>query len=821
MSSHPLLSGFLPRLQLLFAGSLLLTCLVAPAADAQQARIAPTADGLTLIDGNDKIEIRLLEDGLASVHLLPGGQATPATPVLAPHPSFHAPTVIARSQSADAYQLSTPQLRVRIDLRAPHAIAFLDASGVEFLHAAHPLTDARTRSIGLTRADAEPLYGVHGIGLHETDGTVTRDQGGLVEAGIQGNSGAPFTFTAHYGLLVDSDGGQFQNAQGSIGFLRDSRPDVEFFVFHGQPLATMAALSRLVGPPPMPPLWTLGFLNSQWGSDQAEVKNILTTYRQRHLPIDGFIFDFDWKAWGEDNYGEWRWNSTRGPGAVAPDKFPDGQSGQFAAWAASLGVHLGGILKPRILTTIADGKTPTEAAAYATAHNFWYPGQKIIPDYFSHRLARDIDFNNPEARAWYWQHLEPAFRAGMAGFWLDEADESGGIPFNNLQFLNMGRAIYDGQRACSNQRVWTINRNFYLGASRYGYAGWSGDIDSGFDSMALQRRRMIAALNTGEFHWSMDTGGFHGHPSNENYARWIEFAAFVPILRVHGDLDEKRQPWVYGPVAEAAARHALELRYSLIPYIYSLERQTTEGEIGLVRPLAWQFPTDPVAASQQNEWMFGPALLVSPVVNPGETAHSVYLPAGTWWNYATGQKLDGGRTLQLATDSHNWSDIPLFVRSGSILATGPALDYTGQKPLTELTLDLFPAADEARFLAYDDDGATYDYEHGGYLRQPITTRTTPTGQTLVRIEPATGHYKSPLATYLLRIHTTATAVRLNGKPLRQTEGSQIGQNAKPDSPSHSSPAEGHWTATTDRFGPVVLVRLPAGGATPRTLELAH
>ena len=151
--------------------------------------------------------------------------------------------------------------------------------------------------------------------------------------------------------------------------------------------------------------------------------------------------------------------------------------------------------------------------------------------------------------------------------------------------------------ADSDLRVWSINRNFYLGATRYGYAGWSGDIKTGFASMAFQRRRMMAALDTGEFHWSMDTGGFSGHPSPENYARWIEFAAFVPIMRVHGGLNEKRQPWVYGPTAEAAARAAINLRYQLLPYIYSYERRNTDGEVGLVRPLFWEFPSDDRASA--------------------------------------------------------------------------------------------------------------------------------------------------------------------------------------------------------------------------------
>lgn len=782
------------------------TTLVAQAGQGQAASVHALPDGVELSDGAQKLEVHLLEDGLASIHAQPGAAQTPRTPVLAPHPALHAPAHVEQHQTPDAYTLATPALHIQIALHAPHAIAFYDGSGKLLLRASDPLAEARTAGVSLTRTDADTLYGVHGIGLNETSGQITRNAGGVVAAGTQGNSGAPWLFTHRYGILVDSDGGEFVTAPGSIRFQHASRPDVEFFVLVGQPLETMASLSRLVGPPPMPPKWTLGFLNSQWGSTQAEVEKIIATYRERKLPLDGFIFDFDWKAWGEDNYGEWRWNSTRGAGAVAPNKFPGGASGAFAQWAQAQGVQLGGILKPRILTTVAGSDQPTEAAAYATAHNFWYPGQKIIPDYFSHRPARDIDFNNPEARTWYWQHLEPAFQAGMVGFWNDEADESGGIPFNNLQFLNMGRAIYDGQRASSNLRVWTINRNFYLGATRYAYAGWSGDIDTGFATMAFQRRRMMAALNTGEFHWSMDTGGFHGHPSDENYARWMEFAAFVPIMRVHGDLNEKRQPWVYGPVAEAAAQQALNLRYALLPYIYSYERRNTEGEVGLVRPLGWEFPEDATAATQESEWMFGDALLVSPVVAEGATTQTVYLPTGEWYDYATGRQYHGAQTLQLPIDAKTWKDLPLFVHAGSILATEPVQQYVDLLPLTEMTLDIFPSERAATLTAYDDDGRTYDYETGAYLRQQITAQIKD-ARTLVTVEPSTGHSTRPLHSYLLRIHTAAHTVSVDGKPLPKTAASES-----------APPAKG-WSQTTDRFGPVVLLHVAAGDPHAATITL--
>jgi len=818
-----------------FATSVTLAQTVVP---DSPARVTPLSNGVELAQGASLLDVRILEDRIVSVHVRLDGKATPHTLVLAPQPALRTPSAVKGSEQNGVYTLSASGLTVRLQETSPYSIAFLDASGRQLLRSEDPFGEARASGVVMQRDDKGTLYGIHGYDWRPTSGGLARDEGGKVAALSQGDSGAPFVFTTSYGLLVDSDGGEFTTNEGRIAFGHGSRPDVEYFIMAGPPLETMAAVSRLVGTPPLPPRWTLGFLNSQWGSTQSEVENIVTTYRQKQLPLDGFILDYDWKAWGEDDYGEWRWNSTSGAGNTAPDKFPDGASGEFANWMRAHGVKLAGILKPRIFTAVAgDSNQPTVAAAYATEHGFWYPVKTSTGD-MSGRMTRDLDFSNSEARTWFWQHLLPAFHSGVVAWWNDEADEyrtkpfnfpkpkdgkfempkdASNLPsldffkdvayFNNFQFLNMGRALYEGQRADSNLRVWSINRNFYLGASRYGYALWSGDIRSGFASMAFQRTRMLAALDTGVFHWSMDVGGFAGHPTPENYARWMEFAAFVPIMRAHGGFNEKRQPWVYGPVAEAAARQALELRYSLLPYIYSYERLTTEGVSELVRPLFWQFPSDPEAAAQSSEWMFGDALLVSPVVTEGATSQTVYLPAGGWFDYATGRRYIGPQIIQVPVDSKTWKDIPLFVREGSILATQPVEQYVGQNPVSEITLDIFPSDAAASFTVYDDDGQTYNYDQGEYLRQQVTMQRS--GKAIrVTIDGATGSYAGPLRTYLLRVHSAASHVALDGKALPAAK-------AKTD----ASRPDTSWERQNDHFGPVALVHVTAAAKTPAVLTL--
>ena len=752
--------------------------------------------------GPGAAEIEAVRPNIVRIYFQPNGQSTPRTLVM--DPAFQpAADSVRVERNGSTQTLSSPEMKVVVRTEKGLSVEVQDGAG-------KTLVTLRSETGGggsgprrggggpaIIHDENEHIYGIKGLELDDSGLGILRDTGGAVAAGRQGGGGGPFFFTKRYGVLVDSDGGSFQMQDETIRFQRGSRPDGEYFVIVGAPMRVMSGLAVLTGRPPMPPKWTLGFLNSQWVSTEDEWRRIAATYSQKDIPVSGFIFDFDWKAWGEDDYGEWRWNSTSGPGNSGPNKFPNGASGKFAADMLAQGIHLSGILKPRILLNTADGK-PTQAAKYATEHGFWYPNEIRNNDYFTSRPAANLDFSKPEARQWYWQHLVPAFQSGIKGWWDDEADYDGPNTFANFQFMNMGRALYEGQRSISDERVWSINRNYYLGAMRYGYAEWSGDIRTGFQSMAYQRRRMIATLDLGEPEWSMDTGGFHGHPSPENYARWMEFGAFVPVFRVHGGSNEKRQPWEYGEIAEAAAKKAMRLRFDLMPYIYSNARLMNETGIGIVRPLFWEFPNDERCADETSAWMFGDALLVSPIVERNLSTHSFYLPEGNWLDYATGKAVAGGRDMSVAVDSRNWQDIPIYVREGSILATQPEDRGNELSPKAPLVLDVFPASGRAaRFVAYDDDGHTYGYEKGEYFRQEIDARRD-SGGAEIDMSAATGSYRATFTGYLLRVHSAGKGVTSDGATLRKFASEAAFQAS----------TEAGWVSGTDRFGAVTEIRLP-------------
>lgn len=760
---------------------------------AMAARSDASADRMELTLPKGKVELRLLAPGI--VQLRVDGTREPATPVVDEQASFE-PVDVKRETQGDEQILRSDRLVVRWN---PHRaeLKIEDAAGHLLLSA--DLSRAKDGRWSLRHAKDDPQYGIGGLNAFDAEtGDLIRQGKQIATAGKQGHTGAPFVWsTAGYGVLADAEPAQFNLSATDIGIQSkqgathtdvrvldaQERPVRTIYLLVGGPDALFAQLRQISGASPMFPKWAMGFTNSQWGIDQKEALTLVDTYRAKHIPIDNFTFDFDWKAWGED-MGEFRWNT---------DKFPDGPDGKLKQQMDQRGMHMTGIMKPRVHVNTVEGSE-------ATARGYWLAQSKEAPDYFSHKPVRDVDFDKPEVRAWFFNDaLKHSFDTGIVGWWNDEADDSG----IDTQFLNMQRAMYDGQRAISDKRVWSINRNFYLGSQRYAYGVWSGDIQSGFASMAAQRQRMLAAFDVGAMHWGMDGGGFKApRPTDENYARWIQFGAFTPVFRVHGDFGQKRQPWVYGPIAEKAATDAIRLRYSLIPYIYSYEYQAHANGVGLVRPLQFAYPQDPAQRDRVDAWMFGDYLLVSPVVEQGQTTKRLRLPQGHWINWFDGKAYEGNQVITLAVDAASWSDIPLFVREGAIIPQQPVMDYVGQQPVTALDVQVFPSDSETHFDVYDDDGETYGYEKGTYFLQSLSVRRQ--GEVVsFRVAAPVGSFKPVVHDYVLAIHGHPSTT-VSG------DGSALPQAASIDALRASS-GEG-WTRGHDRFGEVTYVKIEAGKA---------
>jgi alpha-glucosidase len=543
-----------------------------------------------------------------------------------------------------------------------------------------------------------------------------------------GRAVSPFIWTtSRFGLVIDEDDGTFTLNGTALQISRASgctNTNGLFYLISGTPHQIMAGFYKASGAYPVPPRWTCGFMNSEWGLDESELKSIVQTYRSKNIPIDAYIMDYDWFFYNNQNGtvdGDFKWNTDNFPSSMT--NFVQATGGDFKRWADGQGLKLMGIRKP---------------------YGAFYDGQVFdCPDFY-----------DPAIRKMFWDKLtNPAwdsYARGIIAFWNDEADYCSGGPFT---FMFMQRSFYDGQRYATttsnqslyhNNRVWSLNRAFNGGAQKYAYGLWSGDIAVTNASMQDQRKFMLSSVALGAAWWGMDIGGFDGKPSNDDYLHWMQFGAFAPIYRVHGTAFQERQPWVYGTDAERVGKMYISLRMTLVPYTYSGYWKLHRDGIPLVRPLMMDYPDDANVAQTIDAWMFGDNILVSPVVtNYTATTKSVYLPQGNWVNFWTDATYSGGTsvTIPVSLDS-----IPVLVKQGAIIPRQPVIQYINNYPVTQntnnavvpVTFHVYGGANGS-FDYFDDDGVTYDYEKGQY-RNIVYTHTSSASDEQVAIGAGTGSY---------------------------------------------------------------------------------
>jgi alpha-D-xyloside xylohydrolase len=389
--------------------------------------------------------------------------------------------------------------------------------------------------------------------------------------------------------------------------------------------------------------------------------------------------------------------------------------------------------------------------------NGWFIAKNKVGGF--HPLGMALyDPTNPAARKQYWDNANTALfkngaKDGVDAWWLDtDEPETEGREANILtdHQLHLGsgaryanlfpnfhtEGVSQGQRAASDQkRVFILSRSAYAGTQRNGVTAWSGDVLSDFLTF---QRQISAGLNyaiSGMPYWTTDIGGFiSGGDLNdpkfrELFVRWFQFGAFSPIFRVHGTRNpSQNELWSYGPAAQKILTDYDTLRYRLMPYIYSEAWRVTSQRYTLMRPLVMDWRTDVRAQNTGDQYMFGPSILVNPVYIQGATSRSVYLPKATWYDFWTGERLQGEQTIQADAPIEK---LPLYIRAGSILPLGPELQWTTEKPEDPIELRIYPGAD-GDFTLYEDENDNYNYEKGAHATIPIhwddATRTLTLGQ---------------------------------------------------------------------------------------------
>ena len=486
---------------------------------------------------------------------------------------------------------------------------------------------------------------------------------------------------------------------------------VDYYFFYGpQPTRVVAEYRNFTGAAPLLPRWAYGFWQCRERySSQQQILDTAAEFRARRIPVDVLVQD--WQYWGKYGWNAMRFDESAYPN---PAEMMTALHRQDLHMVISVWAKFGA-------ETAVDKEFVADSLVLKSAASTGEPGEAKERENWA-------DLFNPQAQKMFWADINRnLFSVGLDGWWLDASEPEGDPLKNDNTFLGPGTkvrnayplfetsAVYQGQRATEEKkRVVILTRSAYTGEQRNGTIAWSGDISADWQTL---RRQIPAGLSFGMSgfpYWTTDIGGFfrpidqYTSPEyHELLIRWFQFGAFCPIFRIHGFRSETEM-WRYGPEVEKILKEYDELRYRLLPYIYSTAWGVTDrGEI-VMRALPFAYPRDTSVRQVNDEFLFGNSLLVSPVTSSHTISRSVVLPDGDdWVDFWTGRTYRGGQTINMDAPINR---IPLLVKVGSIVPLGPVLQSAADPP-DPLEIRVY-AGKDANFELYEDSGDGYAYERG-------------------------------------------------------------------------------------------------------------
>jgi len=658
-------------------------------------------------------------------------------------------TVFSVKQQGDELSLKSENLKVNLNLKNGK-ISFTTPSGVKLLSEKESgvkftdFDDAGSKTYSVTQSYVlDKDEAIYGLGQQQQGKMIQRN---LKLNMVQGNTDdyIPFFLSNKgYGLYWDNYSPTlFTDNQEETSFKSDVADGVDYyFMSGGNADGVVAQMRDLTGQAPMFPLWTFGFWQSKERyKSQDEVVGVVKKYRELGVPLDGIIQD--WQYWGS-NY---LWNAME----FLNDEFPNPK--KMITDVHGMNAHMIISIWNSFGPQTKQYKELDKIGALMNFQTWPQSGSTLWPpkrDYPSG--VRVYDPYNPEARNIYWKYLNDGiFKLGMDGWWMDssEPDHLDFKPsdLDNKTFLGSFRKVRNAfplmtvgglsehQRATSSdKRVFILTRSAFAGQQRYGANTWSGDVTASWGALKSQ---ISAGLNfslSGVPYWNSDIGGFFlsnfrkklddaGY--RELYARWIQFGAFCPMMRSHG-ADAPREIYQFGKKGDKvydAIEKYINLRYSLLPYIYSASWDVTANQSSMMRALVMDFANDKKALDINDEYMFGKSILVCPVTKAMYSkdteedfstikSKELYLPLGTdWVDFWTGEKLSGGKTV---SKDAPLDIMPLYVKAGSILPIGPKVQFATEKKWDSLEVRVYPGAN-GEFTLYEDENDNYNYEKGAF-----------------------------------------------------------------------------------------------------------
>jgi alpha-D-xyloside xylohydrolase len=684
------------------------------------------------------------------------------------------------NQQGDVVSLKSNKLKVDVDVKSGK-VSYSTLAGAQLLSEKESsfidFNDAGSKTYTINQSfTLDKDEAIYGMGQQQRGKLSLRNTKLNM---VQGNTDdyVPFLVSNKgYGLFWDNySPTQFEDKPESTSFRSDVGDCIDYyFMLGGNIDGSIAGMRELTGQAPMFPLWTFGYWQSKERyKSQNELVGVVKNYREIGVPLDGIIQD--WQYWG-NNY---LWNAMEflNTDFPNPKKMVEDIHNMNAHVIISIWSSFGPQTK-QFREMQPKGMLLNFGTWPQSGLDTWPPNREYPSG------VQPYDPYNPEARDIYWKHLNKGlFSVGIDGWWMDSS-EPDHLDFkpsdfdlktylgsfrkvrNAFPLMTVGGVAEHQRAASSDKRVFILTRSAFAGQQRYGSMTWSGDVNSSWQTL---RNQIPAGLNFSMSaipYWNTDIGGFFAGAYNkgwndgsgvknpsfqELYVRWLQLGAFTPMMRSHGT-DVPREIYNFGKKGETiydAIAKAINLRYSLLPYIYSTAWDITNNQSTMMRALVMDF-NDKKVVDMNNEYMFGKSILVAPIINAQYTPETVvksdeqtgwdkkdasndtkvkpvtfaqaksskvYLPEGTaWYDFWTNEKINGGQEIVKATTI---DEIPLYIKAGSIVPFGPQVQYATEKKWDNLEIRVYPGAN-GEFSLYEDENDNYNYEKGVYSTLSFT-----------------------------------------------------------------------------------------------------
>ena len=699
-------------------GTPAVACGPAPTCAAPPTSTAYTVDttGVTFNVGSGKMKVQVCQANIIRVQYT-SASALPKKDSLSVSNTFATPPTFCVTEATGTVTVTTACMKAKVNT-STGLVSYTDPSDAALVAESSKATTATTVEgtstykidTSFTSSADEALFG---LGQRQDNnmnmkGKSTR----LLNANT--NINIPVMVSNKgYGIFWDNAStGNFSSTPTTTSYSSECGPMVDYYFFYGPTIdQVIAGYRATTGAAPLFSKWAYGLFQSKdhYGS-QSDITTVMNGYRNAKIPVDVIVQDWDY--WDPYSWGSHIMDPSRyaNPLTMLSTMHTNNIHGMISIWPEYQYM----------------ANPPTGVAGDQDNYKALDAIKALLPSGGTHHF---YDVFNADARTLVYQQIYDKLigKYGWDAIWADNTEPQaypdsinvhsadtalGKGAFNiNAYPLQHVKALYEGWRKVgpSTKRVYVLTRSGWAGTQRYSASVWSGDIDS---SIATYAKQIPAALNyalAGMPYWTTDIGGYTGTPTEEVFTRWFQFGAFCSVFRIHGQATKELYGNQWSATGKANLLAADTLHYRLMPYLYSLAWRTTNEGYTIMRHLVFDYQNDANVFNIKDQFMYGPAFLVNPVTTAGATSRSVYLPAGTWYDFWTGSTKTGGST---ATVDAPLSQIPLFVRAGSIVPMGPKIQYA-MESIDPLEVRVYKGQDTS-FTLYEDEGDTYDYENGKY-----------------------------------------------------------------------------------------------------------